>query len=98
MKEEVENVATVQDSSKYAHAEDYSWLKGQLQHFGGRWSLGYATLDQSDKYGGSVKLEEDHRLRQYKDRQFVHVKGFLDIRASRGGPVVYRMYTIEPHK
>ena len=65
---------------EFAHAPDYSWMVGQLQYVHGRkaWRLRYASVDEEERYGGSVTLEGcDHLMDQYRSGQLVRVQGKL---------------------
>jgi hypothetical protein len=60
----------------FGHAEDYSWLSGELQFTRTKgWRLRYAGIDEEDPFGGSVTLLEDSRLEALKDGQMVKVRG-----------------------
>ena len=61
----------------FSHAEDYSWLSGQIQHsrIAKAWRLRYASVDEVDPYGGSVTLMDDARVAGLKDGDFVRVHG-----------------------
>ena len=63
----------------FSHAEDYSWLQGQVEysHFGNSWRLRYASVDESDANGGSVTLLDNNLLQNLKDGQYVRVQGHL---------------------
>jgi hypothetical protein len=63
----------------FSHAEDYSWLQGQVEysHFGNSWRLRYASVDESDSHGGSVTLLDNNLLQNLKDGQYVRVQGHL---------------------
>src|SRR5262249_36117286 len=52
----------------FSHAADYSWLQGQVEysHFGNSWRLRYASVDESDSYGGSVTLLDNNLLQNLK--------------------------------
>lgn len=84
----------------YGHAEDYTWLVGQLQRIhmpGGKWKLRYTPIDEEDRWGGSVVLAPDIRLTKFEDGENVYVEGeVLNPRASLylAGPL-YRIRTIQ---
>jgi hypothetical protein len=63
----------------FSHAQDYSWLQGQVEysHFGNSWRLRYASVDESDSFGGSVTLLDNNLLQNLKDGQYVRVQGHL---------------------
>src|SRR5205823_5092967 len=75
------------------HAEDYSWVTGQLYYIhasGGLWIVRYATVDTDDKYGGSVVLAPAVNMKNFREGDLVSVAGGIadDGRASKnlGGP------------
>jgi hypothetical protein len=61
----------------FAHAEDYSWLCGQLQYsrFNKTWRLRYASVGEADPYGGSVTIVDAARVAEFKDGQYLRVQG-----------------------
>jgi hypothetical protein len=64
---------------EFAHAPDYSWLIGEL-HFSPQkqqWRLRYASIDNEDRYGGSVTLDAAHVMSGFQDGQLVRVEGKL---------------------
>jgi hypothetical protein len=65
----------------FAHAEDYSWLQGQVEysHFSKEWRLRYASVDETDSYGGSVTLIENELLHILKDGQHIRVQGQITV-------------------
>jgi hypothetical protein len=75
------------------HADDYSWVTGQLYYVhssGGLWVVRYATVDTEDKYGGSVVLAPAVNMKNFREGDLVSVAGGIadDGRASKnlGGP------------
>jgi hypothetical protein len=75
------------------HADDYSWVTGQLYYVhaaGGLWVVRYATVDTDDKYGGSVVLAPAVNMKNFREGDLVSVAGGIadDSRASKnlGGP------------
>jgi len=64
---------------KPAHAADYSWLTGELEHLLVRnvWRLRYAPFDQEDRHGGTVVLIGEALPVDCKSGQIVHVEGQL---------------------
>jgi hypothetical protein len=64
---------------KPAHAADYSWLTGELEHLLARnvWRLRYAPFDQEDRHGGTVVLIGEALPVDCKSGQIVHVEGQL---------------------
>jgi hypothetical protein len=86
---------------EYAHAQDYSWLVGQLQRVHSpqhQWKIRYAALDENEQWGGSMILAPDARLDQCKDGDMVYVEGeILSERPSLylSGPL-YRVRCLRP--
>ena len=83
------------------HADDYSWVTGQLYyiHTGkGLWVVRYATVDTEDKYGGSVVLAPAVNMKNFREGDLVSVQGDVlnEGRPSRnlGGPF-YRAEHVE---
>lgn len=61
----------------YAHAPDYGWLTGELEHIRAKkvWRLRYAPADQEDRYGGAVQLVRESLPPGCKSGQVVRVEG-----------------------
>jgi hypothetical protein len=61
----------------FAHAADYGWLTGELEHIQAKnvWRLRYAPADQEDRYGGAVQLVGDSLPPGCKSGQVVRVEG-----------------------
>ena len=75
------------------HAEDFSWVTGQLFyiHAGkGLWVVRYATVDTEDQYGGSIILAPVVNMKNFREGDLVSVQGEIlnGQRASKnlGGP------------
>ena len=82
----------------FAHAPDYSWLVGQLaySHTRRTWSVRYASVDETDRYGGSVTLDSGTNLQQLQEGMLVRVQGrLLDPDTTTPAPR-YRVERIEP--
>ncbi len=81
----------------FAHADDYHWLTGQLQHshFNKNWRLRYASVDEVDRYGGSVTLPDDARLEQFKDGDYVRVEGRLQNAGEHAIAPTYQLDSIQ---
>jgi hypothetical protein len=81
----------------FAHAEDYQWLRGQVQfsHISKSWRLRYASVDESDKYGGSVTLVGD-QMDSLKDGQYVQIRGKIVEAEGRSTAPGYQVDAIEP--
>ena len=85
---------------KIGHADDYSWVTGQLCYVhagGGMWVLRYAGVDEVDGYGGSVVLTTAVSMRNFREGDLVSVTGEVlkDGRATKylGGPL-YRATSV----
>jgi hypothetical protein len=83
------------------HADDYSWVTGQLFHIHagkGLWVVRYATVDTEDQYGGSVVLAAAVNMKNFREGDLVSVEGSIlnEGRASKnlGGPL-YRADHVE---
>jgi len=64
--------------SKYAAANDYTWLQGELdRHYKGHIELRYRAHSEVDTFGGKVRLENDPRLAEYRPGDVVCVEGEL---------------------
>src|SRR5699024_3491236 len=57
----------------FAHGPDYGWLCGRVEYsrLSKGWRLRYASVDEDDRYGGSVTLVPDPKLDILKDGQYV---------------------------
>jgi hypothetical protein len=82
--------------SRPGHAEDYSWLCGEVQydHISKGWRLRYASLDEVDRWGGAVILVADGSLQSLKDGQIIRVRGNLINQEGRKGAPAYRVEAI----
>lgn len=80
-----------------AHAADYSWLVGELQfvHVRKAWRLRYASVDEEDRYGGSVTLTEMGTMDNFTSGQMIRVEGQLMDPESREPSPAYRVRTIQ---
>jgi hypothetical protein len=81
----------------FGHAEDYSWLSGQLQysHFNKAWRLRYASVDEADLHGGSVTLSEDLHMAGLKDGQYVRLEGRLVNPDAKGSAPMFQVNSIQ---
>lgn len=80
----------------YCHADDYTWLKGELQyvHVRNTWKVRYASVDEEDRYGGSVTLTDVGSMNKYQNGQMVRIEGQVVDSESRETPC-YRVRSIE---
>jgi len=76
-----------------SHAADYSWLIGELQYLEVRnvWRVRYATVEDEDRYGGSVVLTETGPMFGHLNGQLVRVEGQLVAPDSREPSPAYRV-------
>jgi hypothetical protein len=79
---------------KIGCSDDYTWITGQLFRLhvdGGIWVVRYATLDQVDRFGGSVVLAPAVNMKNYREGDLVCITGEIlnQGRANRyaGGPL-----------
>jgi hypothetical protein len=82
------------------HAENYGWLKGELQYLHGSntWNLRYASVDEEDKFGGSVTLVDMGRQHNFQSGQMVKVEGEVldpETKPIGGQSFKYRVRNIE---
>ena len=74
-------------SRRYGHDSNYRWLLGRLEysHLHRRWKLRYIPISgDTDKFGGSVILQDLPALRNFKPGEFVRVEGSLHGDKDRG--------------
>jgi hypothetical protein len=81
----------------FAKAEDYSWLQGQVEYsrMSKSWRLRYASVDETDRFGGSVTLTGDTVLDSLKDGEYVRIRGYLPNPDARGIAPTYRVEAVE---
>ena len=78
----------------FGHSPDYSWVCGQVEYsrVGKEWRLRYASVDETDRFGGRVTLIENTHVGYLADGQYVHVQGHLvNPNDPPGSPAVYRV-------
>lgn len=86
--------------ARVGHEHDYSWITGYLYYVhtnGGRWVLRYASLDQVDRFGGSVVLALAVEMKNYREGDLVCVHGEVldEGRSGRSlGGALYRVNAI----
>jgi hypothetical protein len=83
-------------TGQYGHAEDYTWLRGEVRHTRKGWHLRYASLDETDPHGGSVMLADDGPLSELKDGEIFVVKGRLQDPNSHQSSPAYMVSEIRP--
>jgi hypothetical protein len=71
--------ADVTAAACFGHAPDYSWLRGRVEfsRLSKGWRLRYASVDEDDRFGGSVSLAEGIHLHSLKEGDLVEVHGRL---------------------
>lgn len=83
----------------FAHSQDYSWLTGELtlihQRNGNVWKLRYASMDEDDRFGGSVILVETGPMTRYNEGQCVRVEGQVVEPETRDSGATYRVRSIQ---
>jgi len=64
---------------KFAHDPNYHWLVGTVDYsrIQSAWLLRYASVEEEDRYGGTVMLENSGRLKALKNGQLVRVEGHV---------------------
>jgi hypothetical protein len=78
-------------------ALDHSWLVGELQYVEVRnvWRLRYASVEDEDRYGGSVTLSDTGSLTGLRSGERVRVEGQLVDAESREPSPAYRVRTLQ---
>ena len=83
----------------YYHSPDYGTLVGEL-HYNPRqntWRLRYASIDEEDRYGGSVSLNNVGReMADFKTGQYVRIEGSVVNKESREVSPAYSVRDILP--
>jgi hypothetical protein len=83
----------------YYHSADYGTLVGEL-HYNPRqntWRLRYASIDEEDRYGGSVTLHNVGReMADFKTGQYVRIEGAVVNKNSREVSPAYTVRDILP--
>jgi hypothetical protein len=77
----------------FAHAQDYGWLRGRVEYsrLSKGWRLRYASVDEPDRFGGSVTLADGSQLRTLKDGDTVEVRGRLADPAADAAAPLYQV-------
>jgi hypothetical protein len=85
--------ADVTADACFAHAKDYGWLRGRVEYsrLSKGWRLRYASVDEDDRFGGSVTLADGSPLRALKDGDLVEVRGRLADPAADSASPVYQV-------
>ena len=85
--------ADVTADACFAHGKDYAWLRGRVEYsrLSKGWRLRYASVDEDDRYGGSVTLADGSHLRNLKDGDLVEVRGRLADAAADSASPLYQV-------
>ncbi len=78
----------------FSHSPDYRSLNGQVEFLSSRkeWRLRYASVDETDPYGGRVTLIENEHVQYLSDGQYIEAQGrLLNPHESDGRPAYYRI-------
>jgi hypothetical protein len=61
----------------FAHSPEYTSVTGELYYLNARncWTVRYASVDEEDRYGGSVTLSDMGTMDQFHSGQMVRVEG-----------------------
>ncbi|HZY88119.1 MAG TPA: hypothetical protein VFE78_25010 [Gemmataceae bacterium] len=86
--------ADVTADACFAHAKDYGWLRGRVEYsrLSKGWRLRYASVDEDDRFGGSVTLADGSQVRALKDGDLIEVRGRL---ADPGADAASPLYQVE---
>lgn len=65
---------------KFAHDPNYHWLVGKLDYskIQQAWTLRFASVEEDDRYGGSVTLMEPGEMKEFRSGQLVRVEGRME--------------------
>ncbi|HEY7423937.1 MAG TPA: hypothetical protein VH682_06795 [Gemmataceae bacterium] len=71
--------STANPQPPFSHDPNYHSLVGILAYskIQNAWVLRYASVEDSDRYGGSVTLANAGRMNAFKSGRFVRVEGYL---------------------
>jgi hypothetical protein len=63
----------------FGHAPDYNWILGRVEYSSvtKEWRIRYASVDETDRYGGHVSLIENHHVAALREDMYVQVRGHL---------------------
>jgi hypothetical protein len=78
------------------HADDYSWITGQLDREGNRWVIRYATPDTVDRYQGQVTLAPGIDLNHLRPGELVSANG--QITGTSNGAATFRATAVNKIK
>jgi len=90
--------ADITARAEFDHDHDYAWLVGSLNYVPQKqqWRLRYTSIDDEDKYGGSVTLDVGPQMmKPYNDGDLVRVSGAVVDPDSREPSPLYRVRSID---
>ena len=79
--------------SKVGHADDFTWITGQIRIENGVHVLHYATPETVDRYSGHVVLTSDKDLRNVPEGAYVCVRG--NVAQTTGSVTTYRVSALD---
>ena len=79
--------------NKVGHADDFTWITGQVRIENGVHVLHYATPDTVDRYNGHVALTSDKDLRNIPEGAYVCVRG--NVAQSTSSVTTYRVQALD---
>jgi hypothetical protein len=85
---------------EFDHATDYTSLTGELSYLPqkNQWRLRYTSIEDEDRYGGSVTLDAIAQMKGFHSGQLVRVRGEMIDKESRDISPLYRVKEIAPVK
>jgi hypothetical protein len=88
--------ADITAHSSFGHSADYTWISGETMLFNKEWRLRYASVDELDRYGGSLRLAGEHELKDLKDGCHYKLQGRLSPDDGRGP--IFQVTSVEALK
>jgi hypothetical protein len=82
-----------------AHAEDYTWIMGQLEYLHGKktWRIRYVSFDKEDKFGGCFTLVGcEEKMSRFMHGDSVKIEGFVVDVESKSIATEYKVTDIVP--
>jgi hypothetical protein len=79
--------------NKVGHADDFTWITGQVRIENGVHVLHYATPETVDRYNGHVVLTSDKDLRNVPEGAYVCVRG--NVASTTGTTTTYRVSALD---
>lgn len=90
--------ADITAKPQFHHSSDHTQITGQLQYYAKNreWRLRYCSIDEEDRYGGSVTLVDgSHMMSEVKDGMIVRIEGMVIDADSRTPSPKYRVRSLE---